>query len=405
MAPATTDLRNPDELTDVSLDELEHDPYPFFERLRTAAPVAYVPVLDEWLITRWQDCADVGAFTDTEHLHPGHPVDDEFFGSPNILRMEGAPHVALRAAVDGRLRPAAVKRFVDAATRPVAVDYIERLRRRPEREADLVSDLFERISVRVVGTTLGLGDLDDETLVRWFQTLSGGHTNRDGDDAAAAEAERSLREIDEHLRRLIAHLQRKPDDSIISAMIHRGLPDGAAPRGFDGLVPTIKVIVLGGFQEPGNAMANAVHGLMSSGQWADLVADRSLVGPALHEGLRWIAPIGSVARTTARPLEVGGVTIPVGAKIQLVTASANRDPERFPDGERYDLHRPPQGNATFGYGSHFCAGHFLARQVGQIVLEELSRRIPALRPHPDEPPKVSGFLFRGVKSLPVVWSS
>lgn len=392
-----------DDLERITFEQLEEDPYPVYARLRATAPIARLPVLDEWLVTRWDDCVAIGGMQDA--LVPGHDVDDEFFGVPSVLRLEGEEHRRLRQGIDARLRPRAVGSYIEEAARPVAVDYIERLR--PAGQADLTTELFERISVRVVGNQLGLHDVDDESLVRWFHTLSAGHTNLDEDVDRAAAATASLAEIDAYMREKIERLRREPDQSIIAHMLHGGVPEGEEPRSFDDVMPSIRVIILGGFQEPGNAIANTFHGLFTRPeQLAALAADPGrLAAPALQEGLRWIAPIGTVARTSRTEIAYGGAVIPAGARIQLVVASANRDDARYDDPDIYDLERMMHPNATFGYGEHYCAGHFLARGIGQIAIEETVSRLPGLRPHPELPIEVSGFVFRGTKHLPAVWEA
>ena len=67
----------------------------------------------------------------------------------------------------------------------------------------------------------------------------------------------------------------------------------------------------------------------------------------------------------------------------MVLGSANRDATRYADPDVFDLDRPRQSHASFGYGLHFCLGHFVARQLEQVMLEEMFARLPNLRPDPD----------------------
>ncbi|MSX40266.1 MAG: cytochrome P450, partial [Actinobacteria bacterium] len=125
---------------------------------------------------------------------------------------------------------------------------------------------------------------------------------------------------------------------------------------------------------------------------------------ALRESFRWIAPIGVVAAHPLMDFTYAGVTVPAGAPLSLVVAAANRDPAKFTDAHRFDMHRTQTVNATFGYGVHHCSGHQLAKGLGEIMVEETARRLPNLRLDPDAPATVSGYLFRGAKSLPVLWN-
>ena len=84
----------------------------------------------------------------------------------------------------------------------------------------------------------------------------------------------------------------------------------------------------------------------------------------IHKGLRWIAPLRTVAeKLTTEDVELGGMQIDGGTEIALCLGSANRDETVFEDPDVYDLHRPRQTHVSFGYGAHLCVGHYVARQA------------------------------------------
>jgi aromatic O-demethylase, cytochrome P450 subunit len=101
----------------------------------------------------------------------------------------------------------------------------------------------------------------------------------------------------------------------------------------------------------------------------------------------------------------GGVLIPAGMSVGIVMGAANRDPLRWDHPDDFDLDRPRQNHMTFGYGTHFCIGHTVARGLGQVVLEEIFASLPQLRPDPDRAPRVHGWKSRGPLSLPAVWDA
>lgn len=92
-----------------------------------------------------------------------------------------------------------------------------------------------------------------------------------------------------------------------------------------------------------------------------LQADRSLIPGAVEEMLRWGAPEQWVTRVATAPYAIGNTVIPTGGKVVLFYASANRDPAKFPDPDRFDIHRDTTGHLGFGHGLHFCLGAHLAR--------------------------------------------
>ena len=137
-------------------------------------------------------------------------------------------------------------------------------------------------------------------------------------------------------------------------------------------------------------------------QLAAVKADRSLVGKAIEEGLRWNAPVPAISRTPTRPVEIAGVTINPGDNVQVFLASANRDPQAFDRPDAFDISRATRSHGAFGYGAHMCIGQHLARMEMAEAMNMLFDRLPSLRLDPDyPPPEVSGFSLRGAPALHV----
>ena len=109
-------------------------------------------------------------------------------------------------------------------------------------------------------------------------------------------------------------------------------------------------------------------------QRREIAADRTLVPKTIEEILRFEAPSPVQARYVARDVEHHGRTVPEGSVMVLLNGSANRDDRRFPDGDRFDVHREIGHHLSFGYGLHFCLGAALARLEGRVALDEVLKR-------------------------------
>jgi aromatic O-demethylase, cytochrome P450 subunit len=386
-------------LDSVPVEVMEDDPYPVFARMRRECPVGYYPPTDQWVVATWDGCAAVGT-ADPGVVGATQRYTDAV--GTSVLNADGALHRWLRGGIDPPLRPKAVRGYIETVTRPVAVRYIEQIR--PHRRMEATGMLFERISVRVVGDVLGLRDVDDQTRRRWFHAIGGGISDLRNSTQVRRDAEQAVAELDAAMTEHIERVTARPDGSGLSSMVHDGL-GGGPPRTYDDLKGTIRIIITGGFQEPGHALAATVLGLMTRpGQYAELAADPAARAPkAVHEGLRWLPPFSVTERRALAEVDVHAATIPAGAEISLALASANRDETRWERADQFDMNRPRLAHAAFGYGAHFCAGHVLSRRMEEIVLEELARRIPELRLDPADEPRVSGYSMRGVKHLPLVW--
>jgi aromatic O-demethylase, cytochrome P450 subunit len=388
-------------LSSVTVDDLDRDPYPVYARLRRDAPVAHVPAVDTWFVTRYDDVTFVAEHPELFPAEHGTSPVEVTFGKPTLITVDGPVHHDLRRSFDPNFRPRRVQEYIDDLVRPLALRYASGLSGRTE--AELMSEYFEPISVLSLASVLGLGDVDVDTLRRWFHGMNLGATNFERDPVKQAQADAVCAEIDEVAVPRMERLRAAPDDSTMSHLLHAGAPPGQ-PRAIEHVLPSLKVAILGGMQEPGHAGGTVMCGLFSRPeQLAEVRSDPvSAVGPAVEEGLRWVAPIGTQFRTAARDVEIGGATIPAGAGVSAVLASANRDESLFDDPDRFDLHRPNRQQAAFGFGKHFCSGHAFARKQMQIAVEVLITSYPDARPATDSPARFRGWEFRAPAQLPVL---
>ena len=146
-------------------------------------------------------------------------------------------------------------------------------------------------------------------------------------------------------------------------------------------------------------------GLLSNPEQLDAVRnDRTLVPRAIEEALRWDGPLTVLTRQALRDTTIDDVAIAAGTKIDVVTGSANRDPARFADPDRFDIFRPQSRHMAFAYGAHVCIGQYLARLEMSHALNALLDRLPNLRLDPDfPPPRVVSFNSRAPQAIHVLF--
>jgi cytochrome P450 len=122
--------------------------------------------------------------------------------------------------------------------------------------------------------------------------------------------------------------------------------------------------------------------------------------------LRYDGPVEtSTLRFSAAPVPVGDTVIPPGETVLIGIAAGDRDPDRFPDPDRFDIRRDTRGHLAFGHGIHFCLGAPLARLEARIAIRSLLERCPDLALATPAGPYdwLPGLLMRGVRRLPVRW--
>lgn len=154
-----------------------------------------------------------------------------------------------------------------------------------------------------------------------------------------------------------------------------------------------------------NAAANAIKLLLQNrAVWEEVCANPALIPNTVEECLRHSGSVAAWRRIATRDAKVGGVDIPAGSKLLIMTSSANHDSRRFDDPEALDVRREHASeHLTFGYGAHQCMGKNLARMELQIFLEELTRRLPHLQLAEQTFTYVPNTSFRGPEHLLVEW--
>ena len=101
----------------ITVEQLDEDPYPIYARMRREAPVCFVPAVGLWFVTRW---ADVELATTHPELIDSSVTPsplDRVMGGPSILVLDGPPQKKLRAMLDPSMRPRVVEATLAAARR------------------------------------------------------------------------------------------------------------------------------------------------------------------------------------------------------------------------------------------------------------------------------------------------
>lgn len=405
LGPDTISFTHPvrtalDIVVDVPLAELEQDPYPFYEWMRRECPVVHVPESGRvWLLT-WDLCRKAGV--DDAVFGPTKDEHERVYGRPNVMSLTGEEHRTLRNAASAPVRLRQVKSYYEGGIRATTRRYLEAVH--PKGAADATLEIFEPIAQRVVGDVLGFGDVDDATLGRWFHVLADYLVDYGRDEGVAERTREVKAEIRGYVEQRLDELSASPDHTALSHLLHDGMPEGQV-RSVDDVLPTVGVLIVGGFQEPAHLIASTAYALLRDPDQLRQVLDDPgrWSRPAVEEGLRWLPPFGYTEKLTTGDVTLDGVLIPAGTEIALVIGSANRDPQRFERPDEFDLNRSDPGSLSFGFGSHFCIGHHLSRALGEVVLAESLRTLPGLRLDPDLPTTVSGWQTRAPKSMPVRW--
>ncbi|SLN72022.1 Pentalenic acid synthase [Oceanibacterium hippocampi] len=228
---------------------------------------------------------------------------------------------------------------------------------------------------------------------------------RHGLGQSPEQAAQSARDLVEYCRQLIAEKEKNPADDMLSRVIEDQIRPGHLTR--EELADTCSMILRAGHDTTTNMIGLGTLLLLEHPEELEkLKADPALVHSAVEELLRFLTPVQFAPRRVAlEDVEVDGSKIEAGDGIFAISASANRDPEEFPDPDRFDITRDASHHVTFGYGIHRCLGQQLARIELHVVFEKLFKRFPNLRlavPLDEVPFKYDSQIY-GLYRLPVAW--
>jgi cytochrome P450 len=264
---------------------------------------------------------------------------------------------------------------------------------------DLVADVAQPIVSRVIGGFMGIPRSDDAVWATLMNSALGGDDpdlNPEGIDSIMTN---HIPEIFRRCSEMIAARRAHPTDDLMSVLVHAEI-DGEQLEEHE-IVMGFFLLVAAGNDSTKATYCSGMRALMADpGQRAELVADPSLIPSAVEESLRLFPAFAHFRRTATRDTELGGSQIRAGDKVVMWYVSSNRDETRYPDPERFDVHRHPEHQAFGAGGRHFCLGAALARLELNVMFEETLRRYPEMASAGKVSWVESGFINQ-LKTFPV----
>jgi len=162
------------------------------------------------------------------------------------------------------------------------------------------------------------------------------------------------------------------------------------------------LLMVGAQETTPNLIGNGMLTLLRNpGEFKRLQSDLSLLSSAIEEMLRFEAPSQHTTRISRQNLTLGGKHISNGQSVIAVMGAANRDPERFPDPDRFDITRKDNKHLAFGAGPHYCFGAPLGRMEANIAFRTLMERVSDVNLASDRLVWRDNTGLRGLTELPL----
>ncbi|ALO91520.1 Cytochrome P450 [Streptomyces hygroscopicus subsp. limoneus] len=375
------------------------DPYPLYAELRAAGPV--VQQADgSYLIGTYHEVAAL--------LHdPRMSVDPRTRGGEAqqlpFLRLDDPEHHRLRTLAMRPFGPPhsphrvdGMRGEIDRITQELLASF------RAGEQIDLVDDFAYPLPVTVICRLLGVPREDEPLFRAWSDALVAAADVRPGADTTETDkaGEQAKMEMGGYLVNLAEQRRGKPSDDMLSAFVNE--PDPALRLTREELAETAVLLLIAGHETTVNLITNGVLTLLRRPDQLDLLRrEPDLLPRAVEELLRFEPPVHMRERIPRADVDVAGTTLPEGASVILVLASASRDPKRFDEPDRFDPTRPDNQHFGFGSGIHLCYGGPLARIEAYSALGALLPHLGTARLVQDPPPYRQNAMLRGPRHLPL----
>jgi cytochrome P450 len=271
-------------------------------------------------------------------------------------------------------------------------------------QMDLALEYSNLLPTMVIAEMIGIPVADRARFLRWGETIMNlSYAIAGGEEAAKAMQENAVvkEEMRAYLKEVIPERRKAPKDDLLTRLVEAEVDGERLTE--EEILGFFQLLLSAGTETTTNLINNAILCLIENpDQLARLRAEPHLLPSAIEEVLRYRSPGQIIFRSTKRDIELHGQVIPAGKLVLVMIGSANRDPMKFRDPDRFDIARDPNPHVAFGHGIHFCLGAALSRLEAKVALEDLLERMKGFElasPEPWEPRK--GLHIHGPLRLPI----
>lgn len=382
------------------------NPYPLFQRLRSEDPVHWDPFLHSWVVTRYADVLEVLHSYAADRTPTPEQLASMGLAQlaplaqlmvKQMLFMDASAHIRLRGLASQAFTPARIEvlrghiqeivdRLLDAVSACGAMD--------------VIADLAEPLPAIVTAEMLGLPVEDRHRLKAWSANFAEMLGNFQHNPDHASRMLQTVEEMTAYFRDAVREIKAHPREGLISSLLSAEVDGDRLTE--EEVAANAIITMVGGQETTTNLIGNGVLTLLRHpGEMKRLREHPSLTASAVEEMLRFESPSQHTARLAPGDRTLGGKQIRKRQAVIAVMAAANRDPERFPEPDRFDIARADNRHVAFGYAAHFCFGAPLARMEGQIAFATLLRRLENIELEPQSLVWRTNLGLRGMTSLKV----
>ena len=403
------------------------EPYDYLDSLREQSPAGFLTDRDMIMVTGFAEAVEVLLNTRdfSSAIVAGGPTaplpftpegDDitaqiaehhaKFVGSEQFISYDGLRHAASRSLLNGLFTPSRLKAneaYMRGLSGKLVADAVAK------GGCELIREIATPYVTLVIADLLGVPDDDRDQIM---EILAVGPTPGSIEDAdGGSSLEYMWTRCGALFDGYFDDRRKTPRADVLTELALAKNPDGSTPERTE-LVTLAMFLFAAGQDTSAKLLGNAMRFLAENQDvQTQLRADRSLIGPFLEEMLRLEGSTKGTARLAQRNTRIGDLEVPVGTKVAISFAGANRDPRRWPDPAKFELGRPRiKEHVAFSRGAHTCIGAPLARaeiavifdnfleQTSAILISDAHHGPAGARTLEYEP----SYIIRGLESLHIV---
>ncbi len=402
MTPATAADLRPLAIELLGSPAPPQNPYPKYHQLRAAAPRFRDPELGLLFLSTYADCAQ--ALKDPKLGRAPQDVESQLGGNrrprgrrvrPSMLFLNPPEHTRQRKLVSRGFTPRRVEGLrphIEELT-DECLDHLA-----DAGEGDVMDLLAFPLPVAVIGELVGVPREEQAQFRDVAPQLTAG-LDPILSDEQLDRVEEAREFFQSYFLDLAAQRRAEPRDDLMSVLVQAEASGDILDE--DEIMSVVILLFAAGFETTTNLIGSGLLALLHNpDQRQRLHEDRSLLPTAIEEMLRYESPVQVNGRYALEDTEIGGEPIAAGQSVVTFLGAGNRDPEQFPDPDRFDVGRDDGAPLSFGGGIHYCLGAALARLEGQVVFDRLLERFGDLELL-EEPTFRPSVTLRGVEALRV----
>jgi cytochrome P450 len=386
------------------------DPYARYAQLR--GPASWNEQMGLWLLTRYDDIR--WALGDPRLSSTMPPPAADFANGSSDLLVDMYTFVTSSLVFTDPPDHTRLRRLVIAAFVPTVINELakpismitNRLLDEHRDSLDLAAHLAQPMPIAVLGQLLGvsLSEAEGAQLKRWCDDflLPFGRDIRTLSPDELARVKSAGAGLHEFVDTVLSrHGTASGTDDVVGRLLAGESSDRLSEQE---LFANIVLLLIAGHENSTSLIGNGAAMLLGLPEVRrELARDPSRWPAAIEELMRLVSPNQFIRRQALEDVVLGDQTIRAGDALLLILAAANRDPEAFPEPDRFIFDRPNRQNVALGHGIHYCLGAPLARLEGRIALQTVFERWPTIR-QSGVFVYADNFNVRILRSLPVATS-